>query len=96
MSFFDRLFGMMGGHHGGYGRGGKHGGYGGYGPPGGMPPEGGAPPGLICPGCGTASPVGTRFCGQCGTSFAPAKCGSCGAGMAAGVKFCPQCGKPRA
>jgi len=103
MGFFDRLLGgMIGGHHGGGGRGhggGGHGGggghHGGYGPYSGGPAAG-APPGTNCPNCSAGNPAGARFCQQCGTSLAPAKCASCGAELAAGAKFCAQCGKPRA
>lgn len=91
MGFLERLFGMMSGH-GGYRGGGHHGG--GHG--GGYGSYGGTPPGLACPQCGTVNPAGSRFCGQCGSSFAPAKCAACGTELAAGAKFCPGCGKPRA
>jgi class 3 adenylate cyclase/tetratricopeptide (TPR) repeat protein len=48
---------------------------------------------MRCPRCGADSPVGMRFCGQCGATLAIA-CPSCGAGNPPEHKFCGHCGAP--
>lgn len=93
MSFLKSILGTMMSGHGSNRSGGHHGG--GYGPYSGNLPSSGAPSGPTCPNCGAANSVGTRFCGQCGTSLAIAKCASCKAELGVGVKFCAQCGNPR-
>lgn len=92
MGLFDTLVrNMMGGHH----RGDRHGGgrHGGsreeYGGPSGRTFAGGP----ACQKCGAGNAADARFCQQCGTSMAPAKCAGCGAQVPVGARFCPQCGK---
>ncbi len=46
-----------------------------------------------CPKCRSKSPVGSKFCGQCGGELTAGKCSSCGAVMSIDSKFCNQCGK---
>ncbi len=42
-----------------------------------------------CPNCGTANPVGARFCNNCGTKLTgTVKCPTCGTENPAGAKFC--------
>src|SRR5215471_21753800 len=48
---------------------------------------------MRCAHCGTDSPAGMRFCGQCGAALASA-CPSCGAANPPEHKFCGQCGRP--
>jgi len=62
-----------------------------------MQPEAPAAPQqlIVCQSCGAQNPVGTKFCGNCGTSLAPVakvKCPKCGADMPATMKFCGNCG----
>jgi membrane protease subunit (stomatin/prohibitin family) len=64
-----------------------------------QPTQGGGAPQqvIICPKCGTQNVVGTKFCGNCGTSLAPVAkitCPKCGAEMPATMKFCGNCGSP--
>jgi len=48
---------------------------------------------IACPNCGTANPVGAKFCNNCGTKLTgSSKCANCGHENAAGVKFCNECG----
>ena len=50
---------------------------------------------VICQSCGAQNPVGTKFCGNCGTSLAPiakVKCPKCKAQNPATMKFCGNCG----
>jgi membrane protease subunit (stomatin/prohibitin family) len=50
---------------------------------------------IVCQSCGVQNPVGTKFCGNCGTSLAPivkVKCPKCGAEVPATMKFCGNCG----
>ena len=52
---------------------------------------------IVCQSCGAQNPVGTKFCGNCGTSLAPVakvKCPKCGAEVPATMKFCGNCGSP--
>ena len=57
---------------------------------------GGAAQGIVCPKCGAAAALGTKFCGQCGTPLnQKVFCTNCGAEMAPGMRFCGQCGKER-
>jgi class 3 adenylate cyclase/tetratricopeptide (TPR) repeat protein len=44
-----------------------------------------------CNGCGFESPVGRKFCGQCGQTLA-LSCPECNAANPAGFKFCGDCG----
>src|SRR5260370_26960306 len=44
-----------------------------------------------CGSCGTESPPGFKFCGQCGAALA-AGCPSCGFANPEGSRFCGQCG----
>lgn len=46
-----------------------------------------------CPKCGASVPVGTKFCGSCGSPMGNS-CPQCGAFAPAGTKFCPECGTP--
>ena len=46
---------------------------------------------MTCPGCGTESEPGARFCEACGTPLA-ATCPSCGEGVSADARFCRNCG----
>ncbi len=48
---------------------------------------------MQCSQCGSASPTGNKFCGECGAALAR-KCSSCGTTNPAGVKFCGECGTP--
>ncbi len=45
---------------------------------------------VACPACGTANPVGAKFCNSCGAkmSAGTVKCPTCGTENAAGAKFC--------
>jgi len=45
-----------------------------------------------CSTCGTAVPLGARFCPQCGTARS-LPCGTCGTLNAAGHRFCSACGQ---
>ncbi|MCL2826925.1 MAG: zinc ribbon domain-containing protein [Eggerthellaceae bacterium] len=49
---------------------------------------------LVCPGCDTTVPAGTKFCPECGISLVPKKelCPGCGAEIEGTPKFCPECG----
>jgi len=47
----------------------------------------------MCPACSASNAADARFCGQCGTSLAPA-CTRCGADLPPDVRFCPSCGSP--
>ncbi|KON33709.1 hypothetical protein AC477_01245 [miscellaneous Crenarchaeota group-1 archaeon SG8-32-1] len=52
---------------------------------------------VLCPKCGNQNVVGTKFCGNCGTSLAPVakvNCRKCGAEMPETMKFCGNCGSP--
>ncbi|WP_084267667.1 zinc ribbon domain-containing protein [Azohydromonas lata] len=107
MGIFDRIFDGHhgsnqhgGGHHGGsrHGNSSHHGSYGTfpdsgqrYVPPPPVVPQ--ATAGATCPKCCAITPVGSKFCPQCGTSMAFA-CTQCGAGLQTGSRFCGQCGKP--
>ncbi|HEX3559962.1 MAG TPA: SPFH domain-containing protein [Pyrinomonadaceae bacterium] len=52
-----------------------------------------------CPKCGTANPVGAKFCQNCGANTQPQQqaatvtCPNCQAQVQAGVKFCNNCGQ---
>jgi adenylate cyclase len=46
---------------------------------------------VTCGNCGTSSPVGRKFCAECGTVL-PQVCPSCGESVTATQKFCPECG----
>jgi len=64
-----------------------------------QPPQAPAAPQqlIVCPSCGAQNPVGTKFCGNCGTSLLPAakvKCPKCGTENVATMKFCGSCGSP--
>jgi hypothetical protein len=48
---------------------------------------------ITCSNCGAESPLGQKFCGECGTALA-ATCPSCGAANPPGQKFCGECGSP--
>ena len=51
-----------------------------------------------CSACGTANPVGTKFCSGCGARLDVAeqpqtkRCPACGAEMQAEMRFCAACG----
>ncbi len=95
MGFFEKLFRMGMGHHGGSG-GGHHGrGYTPYDQPPGSPPPPSAAGGVGCPRCGTANTPDARFCRQCGAGLTPAACTVCGAALNAADRFCAQCGRER-
>jgi len=52
---------------------------------------------VICQNCNAQNPLGTKFCGNCGTKLgAPkkVKCPKCGAEMPSNMKFCGNCGNP--
>ncbi len=52
---------------------------------------------IVCQNCGTQNSVGTKFCGNCGKSLAPAakvKCPKCDADVPSTMKFCGNCGSP--
>ena len=52
---------------------------------------------LLCQKCGSQNVVGTKFCGNCGTSLTPVakvNCPKCGAEMPETMKFCGNCGSP--
>lgn len=52
---------------------------------------------VLCPKCGSQNVVGTKFCGNCGTSLTPVakiSCPKCGAEMPETMKFCGNCGSP--
>jgi len=52
---------------------------------------------VICQNCNAQNPLGTKFCGNCGTKLgAPnkVKCSKCGAEMPSNMKFCGNCGSP--
>ncbi len=46
---------------------------------------------MQCPSCKADVPVGSKFCGQCGTAL-PHVCPACGHGNPAQNKFCAECG----
>jgi len=46
---------------------------------------------MQCPSCGFDSPGEMRFCGRCGSAFAPG-CPTCGFVNPAGFGFCGKCG----
>src|SRR5262249_34035620 len=48
---------------------------------------------MTCPRCGSETPAGQRFCGECGARLATA-CEVCRAPIAPEQKFCGQCGAP--
>jgi len=55
-----------------------------------------APPGLICPRCGTQSRRSSVFCRRCGTSvrqIVTASCAFCGMSNRYGATFCRRCGR---
>jgi membrane protease subunit (stomatin/prohibitin family) len=44
---------------------------------------------IVCPHCGTANPVGAKFCNSCGNKLGGTiKCPTCGTENPAGAKFC--------
>ncbi|MCW4031022.1 MAG: SPFH domain-containing protein [Candidatus Bathyarchaeota archaeon] len=50
---------------------------------------------IICQNCAAQNPMGTKFCGNCGTKLGPqkkVKCSNCGAEMPYKMKFCGNCG----
>ena len=52
---------------------------------------------VLCPNCGAKNAAGTKFCGNCGKSLAPAAkiiCPKCGEAMPETMKFCGSCGSP--
>ena len=50
---------------------------------------------LSCPGCGSETVAGAKFCAHCGIALAP-RCPSCGAEHVPAARFCMQCGTPLA
>jgi predicted nucleic acid-binding Zn ribbon protein len=50
---------------------------------------------MQCATCGTENPADNKYCGECGSSLAPA-CPHCGAANPAGKRFCGECGSPLA
>jgi class 3 adenylate cyclase/tetratricopeptide (TPR) repeat protein len=46
---------------------------------------------VVCAACGTESPVGRKFCSECGSPLARS-CPTCGAQTQPGQKFCSECG----
>jgi catechol 2,3-dioxygenase-like lactoylglutathione lyase family enzyme len=47
---------------------------------------------MICPMCQASSPVGARFCTECGGALP--RCRGCGGAVSLGHKFCAACGVP--
>lgn len=49
---------------------------------------------VICSACGSSNPVGSKFCGNCGTRFQPTVkiCAKCGQQSDSTIKFCGNCG----
>lgn len=47
---------------------------------------------FLCPKCGNPTPVGAKFCMECGTAM-PRKCPNCGVEIPAEAKFCSECGQ---
>lgn len=46
-----------------------------------------------CPACGTANPMGAKFCANCGGSMIRvSRCPNCGKEAVPGAKFCLECG----
>lgn len=53
---------------------------------------------IFCTECGTALPVGTKFCSNCGTPVkvsAEIRCKNCNRKLEDNEKFCPECGTKR-
>lgn len=50
---------------------------------------------MKCSQCQFENPTGAKFCGQCGSRFAPV-CPQCGTAAPPGFKFCGECGTPLA
>ena len=48
---------------------------------------------MNCPACSHANPEGSRFCLQCGCSFA-LRCIQCGTELPSSARFCNSCGEP--
>jgi adenylate cyclase len=48
---------------------------------------------VVCAVCGAESPVGKRFCADCGAAL-PRVCPSCGVPAIEGKRFCADCGAP--
>jgi class 3 adenylate cyclase len=46
-----------------------------------------------CPSCSHSNPAGSRFCLECGSSFA-LRCAQCGTELPPSAKFCNTCGQP--
>ncbi len=59
----------------------------------GQPAAAVAAAGAVCPNCQTPTPVGAKFCPQCGQALAARVCPNCGARLSADAKFCPECGQ---
>src|SRR3989441_10497325 len=51
---------------------------------------------LACGNCGFSTPVGSRFCVNCGKPQKQQTCPECGAEIVQGAKFCANCGIPLA
>ncbi|UCH31345.1 MAG: SPFH domain-containing protein [Candidatus Bathyarchaeota archaeon] len=50
---------------------------------------------VVCQNCGTQNTVGTKFCGNCGSSLGPitkVKCPKCSSENPTNMKFCGNCG----
>ena len=47
---------------------------------------------MNCPSCRRSNPAGSRFCLECGASFA-LRCAHCGAELPSSAKFCNACGQ---
>ena len=50
---------------------------------------------IPCPGCGTLTPAGHKFCGKCGSPIASWTCWRCQSPVPEGRRFCGKCGAPR-
>jgi len=48
---------------------------------------------MKCGRCQSESPLGSKFCLECGGAFV-ARCGRCGTELLASAKFCTECGQP--
>ena len=48
---------------------------------------------MNCPSCSHSNPTGSRFCLECGSSFA-LRCAECGTELPPSAKFCNTCGHP--
>jgi len=50
--------------------------------------------GPVCTACSHTTPLGARFCPNCGRSLTAASCSNCHQPLSEGASFCPHCGTP--